>query len=338
VATTYTRNLKLRINSNLTADAKYNLERLDLLGSTFVVDTTDSLNIRSETDILIEPESADIGGSGSGGSVSIGTASHDLSAVSIYTSSFSISSDIKSKDQATGGTKYLSLRYKSDIHGSVDNSADRILSLDLDGADRQLVLGGSLTLTGGDVALAATGSTSLILPLTGTLATLAGSETLTNKTIDGHLNTITNLDASSFDPAFGNQVVSTEDRFRLIETYNTDLIAAQSGQTQDLEFELPPDYGTNNQVLTTDGMGGLSWTNASGSGTVVAYDANWLNADGSSKTIVHNLGSGDIEVSIRDLDDGSLLFVDSISVINSNSIQLTASEAPANSWRVTIQA
>ena len=69
MSVTLTRNLKLRINSNLTSDAKYNLQRIDLLGSTFLVDTQNSLNLRSEVDINILPESADIGGSGIGGNV-----------------------------------------------------------------------------------------------------------------------------------------------------------------------------------------------------------------------------------------------------------------------------
>lgn len=193
MTTTLSRNLKLRIDSSLTANARYNLERLDLLGGTFLVDSTDTLGVRSRSDILIEPESADIGGSGVGGTLSIGTASHSLASVAIYTSSFSLSAPVGLLDQAAGGTKYLRLRYKSDITGSVDTAADRLLAIDLQGADRNLVLGGSLSTAGGDLSLTMSGNTALTLPLVGTVATLAGAEVLTNKSIDAGSNSITNL-------------------------------------------------------------------------------------------------------------------------------------------------
>lgn len=193
MATILTRNLKLRIDSNLTANSKYNLERIDLLGGTFLTDTTDQLNIRSRTDILIEPESADLEGSGLGGSVSLSTASH-LITTNIYSSQLNITSPIGTKDQASSGTKYLRLQYKSDLNGSVDLLADRTLSIDLEGADRSLILSGNLSVLGGySLALNTTGPTSVILPITGTLATLAGNEILTNKQIDADSNTLLNI-------------------------------------------------------------------------------------------------------------------------------------------------
>lgn len=197
MAVTLTRNLKLRLDSNLTANSKYNLERLDLLGGTFLVDSTDILNIRSRTDILIEPESADLAGSGLGGTVSIGTPSHILDSVSLYTQQFNLSSGVGLLDQATGGNKYLHLQYKSDLDGAVDTVADRSLFIDVNGSDRSMILGGNLSVLGGSLALNLSGATSLSLPSTGTLSTLSGAEVLTNKTLDASLNTITNLTNAS---------------------------------------------------------------------------------------------------------------------------------------------
>lgn len=199
MASSLTKNLKLRINSNLTADAKYNLERIDLLGSTFLVDSTNSLNIRGQTDILIEPESADVDGSGVGGDVSIGTASHIIDNIDLWGQSVTVPVSLGMKDQASGGTKYLRLKYKTDVNGAVDTTSDRSLSVDLEGADRSLVLGGSLSQLGGDLTLNLSGTTSLILPLTGTVSTLAGVETLTNKSMDGLQNSFTNIQYSSLN-------------------------------------------------------------------------------------------------------------------------------------------
>lgn len=194
--TTLTRNLKLRINSNLTADSKYNLERIDLLGSTFLVDTTDALNIRSKTNILIEPESADVDGSGVGGIINMGTSNHELAQVFIYSTQFNLSDSVGLLDAGLTGTKYLRIGYNSTLNGGVDNAADRALTVDMEGADRQLILGGDFSLLSGNLQLTnQNSSATYTLPAgaTGTLATISNAETLTNKVIDADANTLTNI-------------------------------------------------------------------------------------------------------------------------------------------------
>jgi hypothetical protein len=71
-------------------------------------------------------------------------------------------------------------------------TAGRTLSWVLGDAARTITLGGNVTTTGAfstagafAVTLTATGTTGVTLPTTGTLATLAGTEALTNKTING---------------------------------------------------------------------------------------------------------------------------------------------------------
>lgn len=196
MATTLSRNLKLRIDSNLTANAKYNLERIDLLGSTFLVDTTDSLNIRSKTDINIEPESPDLDGSGVGGVVNFGNTSHELSTINLYSSAVNLSDRVGLLDAGASGTKYLRIGYNSTLNGSVDTTADRLLTIDMEGADRQLILAGNLSLLGGNLQLTSqNASSAYLLPAgaSGTLATTANVEVFTNKTFDADLNTLTNV-------------------------------------------------------------------------------------------------------------------------------------------------
>ena len=59
---------------------------------------------------------------------------------------------------------------------------------------RTITLGGNLVTSGAfSTTLTATNTTSITLPTTGTLATLAGGEALTNKTISGASNTLSNI-------------------------------------------------------------------------------------------------------------------------------------------------
>lgn len=345
MTTSLTRNLKLKVNSNLTAEAKYNIQRLDLLGGTFLTDSTDTLKVRSQTDILIEPESADIGGSGVGGAVSFGSASHSLSTISFFADAVTFSGALGFDDQATGGTKQLFLKYKSDLSGSVDTAADRTLFFDLDGANRNFILGGSFSLTGGDVTLTSPGGSILSLPGSGTLSTLAGSETFTNKSIDATSNTLTNIGNASISTSAG---IAYSKLALAGSIQNSDLVGpvsiAKGGTgaitaTAALTALLPSQTGNAGKVLQTNGTTASWQTGGGGGGGDVSVETVlWSSSDGASKTAIHSLGTTAVVLSIIDLADNSLIGIDSIVVQDSSTLLLTASEAPSVSgWSIIIE-
>lgn len=346
MATTLTRNLKLRLNSNLTADAKYNLERLDLLGGTFLTDTTDTLKIRSRTNILIEPESGDLGGAGSGGTVSIGSPGMDIDELQINAVTISFSGSLSLKDQAVGGTKYLELKYKTDIDGSVDTLANRVLFMDLDGADRNLVLGGDLQVLGGSLALSVPSNSSLTLPASGTLSTLNGTETLTNKTISAGSNTLSGITNASIDNAaainysklnLASSVLNSDISPSAAIAYSKLLLTA-SVVVEDLNSG----SSLNGQVPTSDGAGGVTWQDQQGGGGGGGggreLTAVWAPGDGATKTVTHNWGTRFIQVEVLENSNNyKTIDMDSVERPTSNTIVVYSSSAPASNWTVTLK-
>lgn len=184
--TTLTRYLKLRLAANLSADARYNLQRIDALGATFITDATANLQVRSTSDIVIEPESPDIGGLPtvlSPGTVTVGTPTHAVN-TAFYASNFwlkylSSTSSKPALSLANSATTYLALQAATDTN------------------DRTLTLGVS------------NGNQSVTFPATGDVLIADAVQTLTNKTIDGDDNTLTDISISSLksDNTSSNMVI-----------------------------------------------------------------------------------------------------------------------------------
>lgn len=105
MATTLTTNLKLRVSSDLTADSIYNLNKIDTLGAFNKSDTLGNLLLKATANIIIQPNSADLGGTGSGGSVKIGEPGNLISSLDVYSSILSLSGSLS----LTNGTNSVSL-------------------------------------------------------------------------------------------------------------------------------------------------------------------------------------------------------------------------------------
>lgn len=175
--TTLTRYLKLKIDSDLSADAVYNLQRIDALASTFVTDSTDKLKIQSKDDIEIEPNDTALGGTGSGGLIGLGTPDHNNIEIRAYSASFKVDSGIETKNQASGKTNYLKLAFEDSA-----TTAEKTLKWKLSGT--------------GNVR-------SLEVSQDGVVVTEDATQSLTNKTIDADNNTITNIDNESIKAGAG---------------------------------------------------------------------------------------------------------------------------------------
>lgn len=187
MATPRTRNLRLFLSSGLSAEAKANLEILDRLGDISYVDSTDSVRIRSKTNIYLQPADQSMGGSGNA-DLYIGTEAVPVDNFRVYANDFRMRGTLRIYDVNPSGTQHLILRYKSGLvpESSANTTADRTLSIDLGSADRDLILNtdlsvyannGSVEITGAD------GGSIVTLPPSGVLATLTREETLYNKTL-----------------------------------------------------------------------------------------------------------------------------------------------------------
>lgn len=160
--------------------------------------------------------------------------------------------------------------------------------------------------------------------------------------LDGVTSAIqTQLDAKVLkagDTMTGDLVMANQKgiKFREATGGGTNIVymRAPAALAGDLDLILPIDAGTSGYVLSTDGSGNLSWvSNASTS----SFKTTWALADGAAKTITHNLGSLDVIVQIYDLSNNQTIEVDTVIRTDTNTLDLTASEAPnASGWRVII--
>jgi len=159
-------------------------------------------------------------------------------------------------------------------------TANRTFTLDLGDASRSLTLGGNVALAGAlttagalvtsgafSITLTATANTNVTLPTTGTLATLAGSETFTNKTITAPIITAPKVTTSSFSN-LGNSGtgtitadLTTANTFKVTATGNFTLAFSNPGAKQKFTLIIQQD-GTGSRTVTWPST--IRWLNGTG--------------------------------------------------------------------------
>lgn len=320
MAYTLSPNLRLRLDSNLTANAKYNLLRLDALGAVFNLDNTDNAVIRSAEGIIFRPNDTTAGGSGSGGTVQFGSNSQPIASLNIHADEVSFASGLSLADQGTAGTKHLYFQYDSTLSGAVDTAADRTLKFDLQGADRELILGGNLTLGGGSLTLNLASDLSLNMPANGVgLLLNDGAGNLSWSTAGSGTVTSVGLSAPAMFAVSGSPVTSagTLGLSFTNQPANWFMAGPTSGGAAQPDF----------RALTAADIQSIPGYRA--------MSATWTS--GTTKVITHNWGTRKIVVEILDGNANYVeVMADSEERDTDNTITLTTNQAPTN-WLVLLK-
>jgi hypothetical protein len=375
--TSYTTNLKLRIEDNMSTTAIYNLQRIDELGGVFALDETSATSVSSSQDVLIRPNNPAAGGSGEGGNVYIGIRSQVADLVEFNSKLV----QFPNTDTINFGTAKLTGSFKIPWT-NIDTSLGTVASF----PDFQAAVAnvpaivatvnhpsrsdnphsttaaqvGAYSISQVDSALAVKANLSLVQAhlnansgvhgLVGQVVGTTDSQTLVNKYLDASSNQLRNISDISIaenaqiagtkvSPNFGSQDLSTSGQVKLTGpyTYFSTIRASRAQQTANLVFSLPSSYGVSGQVLSTDGQGNLSWQAAGGSGNIVQELYLWTHADGLEKVITHSFNNQNLDITIKDLESNELIFVPDLNIIDNSTIHMISSEAPATAWQVIIQ-
>jgi hypothetical protein len=151
MATTLTKYLQLKVADDLSADAKYNLGKIDSLGASIgsaFAGTGDLLSILSRGNIELIAEAPSIGGSGQSGTITLGDTDNEVGVV-IHSTDFFLRSTLSLLNQSsTAGTvNYLKLKFLN----NTDILTSRTLTIDVGNSNKSisfLVDGPVVTTTG----------------------------------------------------------------------------------------------------------------------------------------------------------------------------------------------
>lgn len=332
MATRLTTNLGLRIADTLSSDAVYNLERIDTLASVLVTDAAGNRVLQSTEDIYLQPQSSDIGGSGTGGTIRLGSVSEVPALIDIYATLTQFNGPVSLTDVTTSeseirfsdGSNYVGLTAPDSVPSSLtwklpdsDGTASQVLQTDGSGQ-----LGWATvqtdTLTAGHIRVGSPGgeATEVDTASFGDIqATTAGG--LTYKA------------GSIFDADISATAAVSLSKLATL-TADRALVSGPSGLIQ------PAAATTRTEVGYLAGVTGsiqaqLDVKLEGNRGT----STTWITADGTSKVVSHGLSSSEVLVAVYD-ESSEQILPDTVTVTDANTVTLTSSQAPATSWTVVV--
>lgn len=142
MAFTLTPNLKLRVDSNLTANAKFNLNKIDTLAGVYFVSASETVFVRSAENLVLKPQDNNLGGTGSGGSVSVGEDGANVAEFNVFADSAVFSGEIIGEEglRLTANSFYVRLVAPASLGGTYtltlpesDGNANQVLTTDGNG-------------------------------------------------------------------------------------------------------------------------------------------------------------------------------------------------------------
>lgn len=271
MATTISRYLKLKIDDNLSADAKSNLAKIDELGAIFRTNAEDNVDISAKGNISLQPGDPAIGGSVGTGTITFGDTNNTTASVDFYSTAVRLRSKLQIKNGVSGqNTTFLSLA------AEVENT----------NADLTFSLADSLSIIA---------SRSIIIGHSGRLVFEDANQVLTNKTISGSSNTLSNISYSSLlltgaivnaDVALNAAIVDTK-----LATISTAGKVSNSATTA-------TDVNTPSSIVSRDGSGnfsaGIITATLAGNATNITATSNATLTTLSSLSLPGSQVSGDI--------------------------------------------
>lgn len=159
----------------------------------------------------------------------------------------------------------------------------------------------------------------------GDFATLAGTETLSGKTLTTPtIASFTNATHDHEDAAGGGQLA--EAALNLTDVTTNNATTARHGFLPKL---------SNNSAQFLDGTG--AWSTPGGGGTVNKYAVNVGNASDTEFTITHNLNSRDVTVTIREVGSPYAMVMTDVEMATVNTVVVRFAVAPStDQYRVIV--